>query len=246
MPPRPSPWHATGCAATPRRASRSAAPAPACRPPRCCASAARTRRRATRSTLPLDADALAGATARRRLRRRLRVESAAPDRATYLLRPDLGRRLDARAERGAAASAAGAAPGAATCCSCIADGLSSLGVAPPCACRWLAALRAALPAGWRSAPVVVATQARVALGDEIGAALGARWSAVLIGERPGPELARQPRHLPHLRAAPGPHRRRAQLHLQHPARRAWRSTRAARKLAWLCARRGASARPAWR
>jgi ethanolamine ammonia-lyase small subunit len=35
------------------------------------------------------------------------------------------------------------------------------------------------------APVVAAAQARVALGDEIGAVLGARLMAVLIGERPG-------------------------------------------------------------
>ena len=39
--------------------------------------------------------------------------------------------------------------------------------------------------GWELAPLVVAVQARVAIGDEIGAALGARMSAVLIGERPG-------------------------------------------------------------
>jgi ethanolamine ammonia-lyase small subunit len=34
-------------------------------------------------------------------------------------------------------------------------------------------------------PVVVALQARVALGDAIGAAMGAAAVAVLIGERPG-------------------------------------------------------------
>jgi ethanolamine ammonia-lyase small subunit len=34
-------------------------------------------------------------------------------------------------------------------------------------------------------PVVVASGARVALGDEIGELLGARMVAVLIGERPG-------------------------------------------------------------
>ena len=33
--------------------------------------------------------------------------------------------------------------------------------------------------------MVIATQARVALGDEVGAALGARLVLVLIGERPG-------------------------------------------------------------
>ena len=39
--------------------------------------------------------------------------------------------------------------------------------------------------GWRVAPVVVATQARVALGDEIATAVGARSVVVLVGERPG-------------------------------------------------------------
>ena len=39
--------------------------------------------------------------------------------------------------------------------------------------------------GLRLAPIVVGRQARVALGDEIGAAFGARAVAILIGERPG-------------------------------------------------------------
>ncbi|MBC8093536.1 MAG: ethanolamine ammonia-lyase light chain EutC, partial [Pseudonocardia sp.] len=34
-------------------------------------------------------------------------------------------------------------------------------------------------------PVVIATQARVALGDEIAVGLGARSVVVLVGERPG-------------------------------------------------------------
>jgi ethanolamine ammonia-lyase small subunit len=40
-------------------------------------------------------------------------------------------------------------------------------------------------AGWRIAPVVVAEGGRVALGDEIGAALDAALVVVLLGERPG-------------------------------------------------------------
>ncbi|MDQ2106716.1 ethanolamine ammonia-lyase light chain EutC, partial [Azospirillum isscasi] len=40
-------------------------------------------------------------------------------------------------------------------------------------------------AGLHVGPVVVATQARVALGDPVGALLQARASVVLIGERPG-------------------------------------------------------------
>ena len=38
---------------------------------------------------------------------------------------------------------------------------------------------------WSTAPVVIATQARVALGDEIAERLRARMVLVLIGERPG-------------------------------------------------------------
>ncbi|MGE8329819.1 MAG: ethanolamine ammonia-lyase light chain EutC, partial [Paraburkholderia nemoris] len=38
---------------------------------------------------------------------------------------------------------------------------------------------------WKIGPVVVARQARVALGDEIGELLGAKLVVMLIGERPG-------------------------------------------------------------
>lgn len=129
--------------------------------------------------LPLDADALAaqlaglGCTA-------LRVASAAPDRATYLLRPDLGRRLDA-----ADAQRLGGAPQAG--CDLllvVADGLSALAIERN-AVPLVQAIVQSAPQGWRIGPVAIATQARVALGDEVGALLGARLVAVLIGERPG-------------------------------------------------------------
>jgi ethanolamine ammonia-lyase small subunit len=104
------------------------------------------------------------------------VRSAAPDRATYLLRPDLGRRLapgEAERLRGSADAAI-----------VIADGLSALAVQRHAA-PLVAALRARAPGRWGRAAVVVALQARVALGDEIGGRLGARLVAVLVGERPG-------------------------------------------------------------
>ncbi len=101
------------------------------------------------------------------------VHSACPDRRTYLLRPDLGRRL-AEGEADKLAPSPGIA-------FVVADGLSATA-----AQRHAAPLLAqVLPALGQSGPIVIARQGRVALGDEIGAALGAEAVAVLIGERPG-------------------------------------------------------------
>ena len=106
------------------------------------------------------------------------VASQAPDRATYLRRPDLGRRL--AAEDRAALQAAPA-----DLAIVIADGLSARAVHENAA-PVLSALKVHVEtAGWTLAPIVIARQARVALGDEIGHALGVRAVAVLIGERPG-------------------------------------------------------------
>ncbi|MCR1786102.1 ethanolamine ammonia-lyase subunit EutC [Nocardioides carbamazepini] len=102
------------------------------------------------------------------------VASAAPDRATYLTRPDLGRRL-----RDPLPSAE---PGA-DLVVVLADGLSATAVQRH-AHGVLRALRPLLP-GTRWAPPVIATQARVALGDHVAAAWRARMALVLVGERPG-------------------------------------------------------------
>lgn len=102
--------------------------------------------------------------------------SQAPDRAAYLRRPDLGRRLDAE-------SAGRLAPGEWDLAIVIGDGLSAPAVhghAASVALRLIERL-----ADWRLAPIVLARLARVALGDEIGARLGAKMVVVLIGERPG-------------------------------------------------------------
>lgn len=104
------------------------------------------------------------------------VHSAAADRGVYLRRPDLGRRLSA-------ATAARLQHGAFDAAVVIADGLSASAVQRHAA-PMLAALGACLPE-WRFGPVVLAEQARVALGDDIGARLGAAMVVVLIGERPG-------------------------------------------------------------
>lgn len=113
----------------------------------------------------------------------LRASSAAPARDIYLRRPDLGRRLGAQSRAALAAAGQGMEP--VDLALVIADGLSSAAIhaqAEP----FLAAFRPWIARqGWSLAPVVIATQARVALGDEVGALLKARACVLLVGERPG-------------------------------------------------------------
>lgn len=131
--------------------------------------------------LPLDVEALCTRIERLGLPT-VRVRSAASDRATYLLRPDLGRRLDAAS----AAALDTLRPRAESCdlLLVVADGLSSAAIERQ-AVPLIDALLRQCPPAWQIGPVVVATQARVALGDEIGERLGVPLVAVLIGERPG-------------------------------------------------------------
>ncbi|BDA82883.1 ethanolamine ammonia-lyase light chain [Aureimonas sp. SA4125] len=108
----------------------------------------------------------------------LRVSSAAPGRALYLRRPDLGRQLDPAS---VPLLPMGTAPDLVLV---IGDGLSAHAVNSYGAETALAIL-ALLPRAWRIAPPVLATGARVALSDPIGERLGARLALMLIGERPG-------------------------------------------------------------
>jgi ethanolamine ammonia-lyase small subunit len=112
----------------------------------------------------------------------VRLASAASDRATYLRRPDLGRRLDPAS----AARLAGAAPvDGCDVALVLGDGLSATAVqahAPALALALAGLLR---ERGLRLGPVALVTQARVAVGDPVGAALRARASLILLGERPG-------------------------------------------------------------
>lgn len=115
----------------------------------------------------------------------MHVRSAAGDREVYLRQPELGGRLDPeslqrlRAQSGMGRDAV----------LVVTDGLATR------AAEWhaLPVLRAAVPrleaAGWRIGPVVVAEQGTVELGDEIGAAVGARLAVVLLGERAEPGAA---------------------------------------------------------
>jgi ethanolamine ammonia-lyase small subunit len=136
----------------------------------------------------LEAASLASALAENTRAEVLRLHSAAPDRATYLQRPDLGRKLDEPSRRLLASHAASAnstiiQPDAGKLVLIVADGLSALAVER----HALPLIDELLPrlVGWLLAPLCVVEQARVAIGDEIGFALGAQISVVLIGERPG-------------------------------------------------------------
>src|SRR5450830_1312295 len=113
----------------------------------------------------------------------LRVHSRAPDRASYLLRPDWGRSLDEES-LSALADCKKQISEPIDFLIVVGDGLSSLAVSRHVQ-PMLEEIRNALPAEWTLGPVVIASQARVAIADEIGQALGARMVVMLIGERPG-------------------------------------------------------------
>ena len=109
------------------------------------------------------------------------VSSQAGNRRDYLRRPDLGRMLDQASSR----ALAGLGRGAGDLAIVIGDGLSPAAVNIH-AVELVRHLGPRLTeAGIGLGNVMIASGARVALGDEIGAALGARMVAMLIGERPG-------------------------------------------------------------
>ncbi len=106
----------------------------------------------------------------------IEVRSRVATRAEYLHRPDLGRRLDPQDVARLSVTGDELAI-------IVADGLSAPAVHRHAA-SLVVALIARLP-GWRIAPIVLATQGRVALGDEIGELMGVDCALMLIGERPG-------------------------------------------------------------
>jgi ethanolamine ammonia-lyase small subunit len=111
----------------------------------------------------------------------LTLSTAAPDRLTYLHRPDLGRRLD-EASRQTVESARDSQTDVAIL---VGDGLSAPAAMTqaPTVLSWLVPeLRSR---GLRFSPICVVRQARVAVEDEVGFLLGAKVAVILIGERPG-------------------------------------------------------------
>ena len=110
----------------------------------------------------------------------VQAHSAITDRCQYLRRPDLGRRLSERSRQQLLARTLPSSPEIVLV---VADGLSALAVMR----HAVPTLQALCPRlqQQRIAPIVIAQQARVALGDEIGELWRAEQVIVLIGERPG-------------------------------------------------------------
>ncbi len=130
--------------------------------------------------LPLDTDEL-DASIRALGFSTLQVQSKAPDRHSYLLRPDLGRRLNDESKHRLQTVKP---PHAIDFMIVVGDGLSSLAIQRHAA-PLLSEIQKNIPASWNVGPIVIARQARVALADEVGEIMGTRMIAILIGERPG-------------------------------------------------------------
>lgn len=111
----------------------------------------------------------------------LSVASAAPDRATYLQRPDLGRRL-ADSARSTILATTGEEMDLVFV---VSDGLSTLAAMQQVRPTLDALLPLLTEAKWKLGPIVIVQHGRVAVQDEIGARLNARISLMLLGERPG-------------------------------------------------------------
>jgi len=112
------------------------------------------------------------------------VQSAASTRAEYLRRPDLGRALAPSSFPLLKPQPSNLEPRTSNLVIILADGLSATATQTH-ALPLLDALLPMLDESWRLTPIVIATQARVALADPIGLALHADASLILIGERPG-------------------------------------------------------------
>lgn len=129
--------------------------------------------------LPLDVAAVLAGLGSLGLGEPTLLTSRAADRSTYLRRPDLGRTPSTLDSLPSGQWDVGLVVG---------DGLSAKAVAAH-AVPMAEALVAAIDPELSIAPPVLVSQARVAVGDEIGAKLKVATVIVLIGERPGLSVA---------------------------------------------------------
>ena len=151
--------------------------------------------------------------------------TAATDRQTYLLRPDFGRTLDE-------ASRKKLQPSQVDLALIVSDGLSATAAERHAIATLVPLIKELKAAGWTISPVFVVPYARVKVQDEIGAALQARHSLILLGERPG--LGTPDSLGAYLTAKPGPERTDADRNCVSNIRpEGFPPAAAAMKLAWL-------------
>jgi ethanolamine ammonia-lyase small subunit len=124
----------------------------------------------------LDVQSLLGGLRERGLSGRV-LKSAAADRSSYLRQPEKGRTLSPE-------SSAQLVADPCDLVFVIADGLSALAVSRH-SLPLLDEIVPLLDKHWSVGPICIVEQGRVAIGDAVGAALQAKVSVVLIGERPG-------------------------------------------------------------
>lgn len=109
----------------------------------------------------------------------LLAQSAAETRDEFIRRPDLGRQLP---KEQIVDLVQDPAPDVALV---LGDGLSAVAVALNGVAFMTALAPLLMQAGLKASPVVVAQQARVALGDGIARAMAAQTVVMVLGERPG-------------------------------------------------------------
>jgi ethanolamine ammonia-lyase small subunit len=110
----------------------------------------------------------------------VRLKSAAADRATYLKRPDFGRRLAGESIRTLESLTKGA-----DLAVILSDGLSAQAAsnqALPVLARLIPTI---LERNWSLAPLLAIPFARVGISDHVGSILQCRAIVILLGERPG-------------------------------------------------------------
>ncbi|WP_411991094.1 ethanolamine ammonia-lyase subunit EutC [Agarivorans sp. DSG3-1] len=108
------------------------------------------------------------------------LSSQACDRATYLQRPDLGRLLDEPSKQTLANDLASY-----DIVLVLTEGLSSAAIRENASSMLAALLPKVVGLGLSIAPLIIVEQGRVAVGDDVAHALGAKMVAILVGERPG-------------------------------------------------------------
>jgi len=120
----------------------------------------------------------------------LTLHSAASDRAMYLKRPDLGRQLNKTSQEtlkpySQTVSGSEEHTRPYDVAFVLVDGLSALAIELNAVPFLKLANSHLVEQGFSVAPFSIVEQGRVAIGDEIGALLGAKLVVVMIGERPG-------------------------------------------------------------